>query len=97
MANRLSEDPHVKVLVIEAGGKENLVTDIPLAAAMLQQTPIDWAYQTEPQEAACFGLINRVGGFAALPAFVFLAQRSIHSTIMKLKRNPHHSLCPCFQ
>ncbi|KAF8792820.1 Glucose dehydrogenase like protein [Argiope bruennichi] len=59
MANRLSEDPHVKVLVIEAGGKENLVTDIPLAAAMLQQTPIDWAYQTEPQEAACFGLINR--------------------------------------
>ncbi|XP_015920335.1 glucose dehydrogenase [FAD, quinone] [Parasteatoda tepidariorum] len=59
MANRLSEDPNVKVLVIEAGGKENLVTDIPLAAAMLQQTPVDWAYQTEPQEAACFGLINR--------------------------------------
>lgn len=61
MANRLSENPHTKVLLIEAGGKENLVTDIPLAAAMLQQTPIDWAYQTEPQEAACFGLINRVG------------------------------------
>ncbi|XP_035231009.1 glucose dehydrogenase [FAD, quinone]-like [Stegodyphus dumicola] len=59
VANRLSEDPSVKVLVIEAGGKENLVTDIPLAAAMLQQTPIDWAYQTEPQEAACFGLVNR--------------------------------------
>ncbi len=60
MANRLSENPHMKVLLIEAGGKENLVTDIPLAAAMLQMTPIDWAYQTEPQEAACFGLINRV-------------------------------------
>lgn len=63
MANRLSENPHMKVLLIEAGGKENLVTDIPLAAAMLQQTPIDWAYQTEPQEAACFGLINRVGAY----------------------------------
>ena len=35
------------------------MSDIPLAAATLQMTPIDWAYQTEPQEASCFGLINR--------------------------------------
>ena len=60
MANRLSEDPAVKVLLLEAGGSENIFSDIPIAAATLQMTPIDWAYQTEPQEAACFGLINRV-------------------------------------
>ncbi|CAG2104016.1 unnamed protein product [Medioppia subpectinata] len=59
MANRLSEDPAIKVLLLEAGGSENLFSDIPIAAATLQMTPIDWGYQTEPQEASCFGLINR--------------------------------------
>lgn len=59
MANRLSENPHWKVLLLEAGGSESILSDIPLAAATLQMTPIDWAYQTEPQEASCFGLINR--------------------------------------
>jgi choline dehydrogenase-like flavoprotein len=59
VANRLSEDPSTKVLLLEAGGSENIFSDIPVAAATLQMTPIDWAYQTEPQEASCFGLINR--------------------------------------
>lgn len=59
LANRLSEDEDRKVLLLEAGGSENILSDIPIAAATLQMTPIDWAYQTEPQEASCFGLINR--------------------------------------
>lgn len=59
VANRLSEDPTVKVLLLEAGGSENIFSDIPLAAATLQMTPIDWAYQTEPQSASCFGFVNR--------------------------------------
>ncbi|RWS00049.1 glucose dehydrogenase (acceptor)-like protein 3 [Dinothrombium tinctorium] len=59
MANRLSEDSQWTVLLLEAGGSDNILSDIPLAAANLQQTPLDWAYQTEPQEAACYGLINR--------------------------------------
>ena len=59
LANRLSEDEDKRVLLLEAGGSENILSDIPLAAATLQLTPIDWAYQTEPQEASCFGLVNR--------------------------------------
>lgn len=59
LASRLSEDAHNKVLLLEAGSKENSVTDVPLLAAMLQMTPIDWAFQTEPQEASCFGLVGR--------------------------------------
>lgn len=59
LANRLTEDADKRVLLLEAGGSENILSDIPIAAATLQMTPIDWAYQTEPQEAACFGLINR--------------------------------------
>lgn len=59
MANRLSEEADKRVLLLEAGGSESILSDIPIAAATLQMTPIDWAYQTEPQEAACFGLIGR--------------------------------------
>lgn len=60
LANRLSEDYHIKVLLLEAGGTENIISDIPLAFQNLQQTPMDWNYLTEPQRAACFGLRNRV-------------------------------------
>ena len=60
IASRLSEDPNVSVMLLEAGGPENQITDVPLVAASLQQTPVDWAYQTEPQQAACFGLKGRV-------------------------------------
>lgn len=47
------------MLLLEAGGSESVLSDIPVAAATLQMTPIDWAYQSEPQEASCYGLINR--------------------------------------
>lgn len=60
MANRLSEDPTVRVLLLEAGGSENLISDIPIAYQSLQQTPMDWSYATEPQEAACFGHKEKV-------------------------------------
>ncbi|XP_017487757.1 PREDICTED: glucose dehydrogenase [FAD, quinone]-like [Rhagoletis zephyria] len=59
LANRLSEDPHVHVLLLEAGGTENMISDIPLSYLNLQQTPMDWAYKTEPQKASCFGHKNR--------------------------------------
>ena len=60
VANRLSEDPTVRVLLLEAGGSENLISDIPIAYQTLQQTPMDWSYATEPQEAACFGHKEKV-------------------------------------
>lgn len=60
LASRLSEDPHVRVLLLEAGGSENIISDIPIAYQQLQRTPMDWQYVTEPQEAACFGMNQRV-------------------------------------
>ncbi|XP_049274576.1 glucose dehydrogenase [FAD, quinone] isoform X2 [Rhipicephalus sanguineus] len=59
VASRLSEDPEVSVLLLEAGRLPNLFLDVPLLAAEIQQTKFDWAYLTVPQEAACFGLKNR--------------------------------------
>ncbi len=59
MAARLSEDPTKTVLLLEAGKAENFVSDIPLVAPYLQQTPMDWAFKTEPQNKSCFGLNDR--------------------------------------
>ncbi|XP_064490015.1 glucose dehydrogenase [FAD, quinone]-like [Ornithodoros turicata] len=59
MASRLSEDPTVTVLLLEAGGLPNFFLDVPLLAAEIQTTPYDWAYRTVPQEASCYGLKNK--------------------------------------
>lgn len=51
LANRLTEDPHIHVLVLEAGGRDwDPWIRIPLAwAKMLQEGRHDWGYSTEPE------------------------------------------------
>lgn len=49
LANRLSQVPEWKILLIEAGGNENFIMDIPLLATGLQLTSANWNYKTEPQ------------------------------------------------
>lgn len=56
VANRLSEDPKVKVLLLEAGGYEVYQSEIPMLAARLQMSEYDWQYKTEPQKYACQGM-----------------------------------------
>ena len=60
VASRLSENPDITVLVLEAGGEENILTDIPLTSAANEMSAIDWQYKTVPQKNACFGLDNNV-------------------------------------
>ena len=80
VASRLSEDPFVTVLLLEAGGSENIISDIPLAYQALQGTPVDWQYKTVPQEASCFGLREKrskwprgkvLGGSSTINAMVY--------------------------
>ena len=52
VASRLSENPKVKVLLIEAGGPENIVHDIPIMAE-LDQNNEKWTYYTPPQTRIC--------------------------------------------
>ncbi|KAG4079928.1 hypothetical protein HA402_006240 [Bradysia odoriphaga] len=59
LANRLSEDESVTVLLLEAGGVENEWTKIPWMAGSLQKTEIDWSFATEPQTNACLGLVGQ--------------------------------------
>src|SRR5947209_8665481 len=50
LANRLSEDPACKVLLLEAGGPDSRrEVRIPAAFSKLFQTTCDWSYYTEPE------------------------------------------------
>jgi choline dehydrogenase len=50
LANRLSADPAINVLLIEAGGPDKKQEiHIPAAFPKLFKSPVDWAYETEPQ------------------------------------------------
>ena len=60
LANRLSEDPSVNVLVIEAGKKgHNRDIDIPMNYRKLFNSKVDWHYNTIPQKNAFSGYKKR--------------------------------------
>ncbi|ARK09845.1 GMC family oxidoreductase N-terminal domain-containing protein [Fibrella sp. ES10-3-2-2] len=51
LANRLSAEPGVSVLLLEAGAPDKkLEIHVPAAYSKLNRTTVDWAYSTEPQE-----------------------------------------------
>ena len=51
LANRLSEDPSVKVLLLEAGGSDaHPLISIPLGVGRIYEKQLfDWGYETEPE------------------------------------------------
>ena len=50
LANRLSDDPNVTVVLLEAGPPDkNKFARIPAAFAKLFRSEVDWDYLTEPQ------------------------------------------------
>ncbi|XP_062139795.1 glucose dehydrogenase [FAD, quinone]-like [Drosophila sulfurigaster albostrigata] len=56
LAARLSENPNWKVLLLEAGGSESYVMDIPIAAHFLQLGEMNWKYRTEPSSSYCLAM-----------------------------------------
>ncbi|MFN0084526.1 MAG: GMC family oxidoreductase [Blastocatellia bacterium] len=77
LANRLTEDPAVRVLLLEAGGPDRKQEiRIPAAFPKLFKTEYDWAYHTEPEPH----LENRrvfwprgktLGGSSAINAMIY--------------------------
>ncbi|XP_067139579.1 glucose dehydrogenase [FAD, quinone]-like [Centruroides vittatus] len=59
LANRLSENSSLSVLLLEYGEFPNHLSDVPLYAGQLQTNEHDWGYKTEPQKFACFGHIEQ--------------------------------------
>lgn len=58
VANRLSENPKWKILLIEAGQHENLLMDVPMLVHFLQGYGVNWSYKTEPSKNYCLGMNN---------------------------------------
>ncbi|XP_042890206.1 glucose dehydrogenase [FAD, quinone]-like [Penaeus japonicus] len=59
IANRLSENPYHSVLLLEAGGDETEISDVPALAGYLQLSKMDWQYKTEPQDSACLAMAGK--------------------------------------
>ncbi len=79
LANRLSADPAVSVLLLEAGGKDDWIwIHIPVGYLYCINNPrTDWCYQTEP-EAGLNGRVIRyprgkvLGGSSSINAMLYL-------------------------
>ncbi|RZF42366.1 hypothetical protein LSTR_LSTR004174 [Laodelphax striatellus] len=84
VANRLSEEKNWTVLLLEAGGDETEISDVPSLAGYLQLTDLDWQYKTSPppeetayclamNENKCFWPRGKVlGGSSVLNAMIYV-------------------------
>ncbi|XP_060815321.1 glucose dehydrogenase [FAD, quinone] [Bombus pascuorum] len=59
VVNRLTENPKWNVLLLEAGGHETEITDVPILSLYLHKSKVDWKYRTQPQDSACQAMIDR--------------------------------------
>lgn len=59
VAARLSENPNWKVLLLEAGGQESLLMDVPLLVNFLQlNNQVNWGYKTQSSNSSCLAMKN---------------------------------------
>lgn len=81
LANRLSENLNWTILLLEAGGDETVLSDVPLVFPTLQLTDMDWQFKTEPSSTYCQGMNNNqcnwprgkvLGGSSVLNAMLYV-------------------------
>ncbi|KMQ93652.1 glucose dehydrogenase [Lasius niger] len=58
IVNRLTENPEWNVLLLEAGGHETEITDVPILSLYLHKSKVDWKYRTQPQSTACQAMVD---------------------------------------
>lgn len=59
VVNRLTENPDWSVLLLEAGGHETEITDVPILSLYLHKSKVDWKYRTQPQDSACQAMVDK--------------------------------------
>ena len=65
LAAKLSEDPSVSVLLIEAGRRPPWYSWVPLISPTLQGSDsLDWRFRTVPQKKSAGALVNNVITFS---------------------------------
>ena len=78
LANRLSQDPDVSVLLLEAGGRgRHMMMRIPAGFSRLQKTAVDWGFLTVPQRhlndrRLTFPLGKTLGGSSAINGMIYI-------------------------
>ncbi len=79
LANRLSADPDMKVLLIEAGGRDNYIwIHIPIGYLYTQNNPrTDWCFKTEPEERLSGRALNYprgrvLGGCSSINGMIYM-------------------------
>jgi choline dehydrogenase-like flavoprotein len=83
LANRLSEDPSVRVLLLEAGGRDRSPNiKIPAAFAKQFHTKLDWDYATEPEPFVDMRSLyiprgKSVGGSSSMNAMLYVRGRPL--------------------
>lgn len=59
VASRLAEVPEWKILLLEAGRQETILTSVPVIAHYFQFSDFNWAFKTEEEPNACQGHVNK--------------------------------------
>ncbi|KAK3909029.1 Glucose dehydrogenase [FAD, quinone] [Frankliniella fusca] len=81
LANRLSEVPHWNILLLEAGGHETEISDVPVLSLYLHKSKLDWKYRPQAQETACQAMIDKrccwtkgkvIGGSSVLNTMLYI-------------------------
>ncbi|XP_014208795.2 glucose dehydrogenase [FAD, quinone]-like [Copidosoma floridanum] len=81
LANRLTENPDWRVLLVEQGDDPSLASDIPGFQSLLRRTHEDYNYKVEPSKYLCQGMKNRscswpagkaLGGSSVINAMIYV-------------------------
>ncbi|XP_030377979.1 glucose dehydrogenase [FAD, quinone]-like [Scaptodrosophila lebanonensis] len=81
LAARLSENPQWSVLLLEAGGDEPVLMDLPQMYPVFQRSPWDWKYSVEPSNRYCLAMEDQrcfwprgkvLGGCSSINAMMYI-------------------------
>ncbi|XP_074030305.1 glucose dehydrogenase [FAD, quinone] [Leptinotarsa decemlineata] len=100
VASRLSEIANWTVLLVEAGGDENEISDIPSLSGYTQMSSMDWMYQTSPpgESPYCLAMIGDrcnwprvkyvLGGSSVLNAMIYVRGNKLDYDYWEQQGNP---------
>ncbi|KAH0817401.1 hypothetical protein GEV33_005390 [Tenebrio molitor] len=88
VASRLSEISNWTVLLLEAGGDENEISDIPAMSGYTQMSQFDWMYQTSPPGDSQYCLAM-IGDRCNWPRGKVLGGSSVLNAMIYVRGNKH--------
>ncbi|KAE8747712.1 Glucose dehdrogenase acceptor-like [Frankliniella occidentalis] len=89
LANRLSEVSDWNVLLLEAGGDETEISDVPSLAGYLQLSDLDWQYKTSPPGGDAAYCLAMNGDRCNWPRGKVLGGSSVLNAMVYVRGNRH--------